>query len=254
MLREERISRELERRRAAIRSVARDLLGREGIAGFTMERVADEAGYARTAIYRYFSSKEDLIVELAIESLGVRVELYRRAMQFDARPRERIVAFGEVTCLLYPRHVLPQVFAFAHSVRDKTSVERQERLEALEQEDLELNLSVARDAVDKGDLALSLGITIEETVFGMNAMSQGIFHRIGSPPPLPGVGDPRPVLRRMGGRLLDGLGWRPLSTEWDYRATMARVYAEVFPPRVIAALGLVDEGASKAARQKTGGR
>ncbi len=32
-----------------------------------------------------------------------------------------MVAFGEVTCLLYPRHVLPQVFAFAHAVLDKTS-------------------------------------------------------------------------------------------------------------------------------------
>ncbi len=89
---------------------------------------------------------------------------------------------------------------------------------------------MARDAVANGDLDLSLGITVEEVVFGLNAFSQGIFERIGSPPPLVGVGDPRVVLRRMGGRLLDGLGWRPLSSEWDYRATMARIYAEVFPP------------------------
>ncbi len=56
MLRAERISRGVDRRRSAILEVARDQLSRDGIAAFTMERVADEAGYARTAIYRYFSS------------------------------------------------------------------------------------------------------------------------------------------------------------------------------------------------------
>jgi hypothetical protein len=66
-----------------------------------------------------------------------------------------------------------------------------------------------------------------------------MFERISSPPPAAGVGDPRVVLRRMGGRLLDGLGWRPLSSEWDYRATMARIYAEVFPPSLLAARGLL---------------
>ena len=178
MLRAERISRGVDRRRSAILEVARDLLSRDGMAAFTMERVADEAGYARTAIYRYFSSREELIVELAAESLELRVELYRRIARFEGRPRERMVAFGEVTCLLYPRHVLPQVFAFAHAVLEKTSESSQERLRALQQEDAELIASVAREAVANGDLDLSLGITLEEVLFGLNAFSQGMFERI----------------------------------------------------------------------------
>src|SRR5262245_38104383 len=76
-MRSARRSRELEQRRAAIRSVARELLAREGISKFTMERVADEAGYARTAIYRFFSTKRDLLIDLAVESLALRGELYR---------------------------------------------------------------------------------------------------------------------------------------------------------------------------------
>lgn len=254
MLRAERISRGVDRRRAAILEVARDHLCRDGMSAFTMERVADEAGYARTAIYRYFSSREDLIVELAAESLELRVELYRRIARFEGRPRERIVAFGEVTCVLYPRHVLPQVFALAHAVLEKTSESSQERLRELQREDAELNASVAREAVANGDLDLSLGITVEEVLFGLNAFSQGMFERMSSPPPLVGVGDPRVVLRRMGGRLLDGLGWRPLSSEWDYRATMARIYAEVFPPRLLAARGLIEEGVPVSRGSKTAGR
>ncbi|HEX2464224.1 MAG TPA: TetR/AcrR family transcriptional regulator [Thermoanaerobaculia bacterium] len=254
MLRAERISRGIDRRRAAILEVARDHLSRDGIATFTMERVADEAGYARTAIYRYFSSREELIVELAAESLELRVELYRRIARFEGRPRERIVAFGEVTCVLYPRHVLPQVFALAHAVLEKTSESSQERLGALQREDAELNATVAREAVANGDLDLSLGITVEEVLFGLNAFSQGMFERMSSPPSLVGVSDPRVVLRRMGGRLLDGIGWRPLSHEWDYRATMARIYAEVFPPRWLAARGLIEGALPETRGLKTAGR
>ena len=29
--------------------------------------------------------------------------------------------------------------------------------------------------------------------------------------------------------LLDGYGWKPLSTEWDYKATRERVYRDIFP-------------------------
>jgi AcrR family transcriptional regulator len=254
MLRAERISREIDRRRSAILEVARDHLSRDGMSAFTMERVADEAGYARTAIYRYFSSREELIVELAAESLELRVELYRRIARLESRPRERMVAFGEVTCLLYPRHVIPQVFAFAHAVLEKTRESSQERVMALQREDAELTASVAREAVANGDLDLSIGITLDEVLFGLNAFTQGIFERVSSSAPLVGVGDPRVVLRRMGGRLLDGLGWRPLSSEWDYRATMARIYAEVFPPRLLAARGLIEEGFPETKGLKTVGR
>jgi AcrR family transcriptional regulator len=246
MLRAERISRGIDRRRAAILEVARDVLGADGLPAFTMERVADEAGYARTAIYRYFSSREELIVELAAESLELRVDLYRRILdKFEARPRERLVAFGEVTCLLYPRHVLPQVFAFAQGALEKTWGGSRERLRTLQREDVELNASVAREAVANGDLDLAGGITVEEVMFGLDAFSQGMFERICSSPPPAGVGDPRVVLRRLGGRLLDGLGWRPLSGEWNYRATMARIYAEVFPPAWLAARGLIATGKSE---------
>lgn len=242
MLRAERISRGVDRRRSAILEVARNQLSRDGLTAFTMERVADEAGYARTAIYRYFSSREELIVELAAESLELRVELYRRIARFAGRPRERMVAFGEVTCVLYPRHVIPQVFAFAHAVLEKAPESSRQRLQALQQEDAELISDVAREAVASGDLDLSTGITVDEVLYGLSAFSQGTFERMSLPPPVAGVDDPRVVLRRMGGRLLDGLGWRPLSNEWDYRATMARIYAEVFPPSLLAARGLIREG------------
>ena len=29
--------------------------------------------------------------------------------------------------------------------------------------------------------------------------------------------------------LLDGFGWKPLRTEWDYAATLRRIATEIFP-------------------------
>ena len=233
------MSRDFERRCASIREVARDLLEREGIGGFTMERVADEAGYARSAIYRFFPSKRELLVELAVESLEVRLDLYRRAAAFDGKSRERLVAYGEVTCLLYPRLVMPQVFGHCQVGRFRKSDARLERLRELERQDDALVSSLVADAIASGDLELDAGLSIEEVVFALRAFTQGIFERVGSLPPASGIADPRAVLRRAGGRLLDGLGWRPLSNEWDYRATMSRVYLEVFPASLLAKLGLI---------------
>ena len=72
----------------------------------------------------------------------------------------------------------PRSSRLAHAVLEKTSESSQERLRALQREDAELNASVAREAVANGDLDLSIGITLEEVLFGLNAFSQGMFERI----------------------------------------------------------------------------
>jgi AcrR family transcriptional regulator len=252
--RQDRISRDFARRCAAIREVARDLLARDGIASFTMERVADEAGYARTAIYRFFPSKRELLIGLAIESLELRLELYDRVAELDARPRERLVAFGEATCLLYPRHVLPQVFGAAKSRRARRSDQGLDRLRTLQRRDERMVAMVAKEAIDSGDLVLAPAATLEETVFAVHALTQGIFERFGLGPKPVGISDPRIVLRRAGAQLLDGLGWRPLSNEWDYRATVSRIHREVFTPRFLAARRLLahPDGMERRAARKEG--
>jgi AcrR family transcriptional regulator len=239
--RQERISRQQEARRRDILNVARDLLTRSGLSHFHMETVAEEGGYSRTSIYRYFPSKEDLVMDLAIESVELRIGLYRRVQAWDARARERAVAFGEVTAMLYPRHVLPEVYA-VNAVREASTPERTRRFAQMEREQTEIVLAVAREAVECGDWQLPPDLNVEEAMFGIGTMTRGLFDRIDTPlPPGENVRDPQRVQRSMGSRLLDSLGWRPLSTEWDYAATMRRIYTELIPPEVRAALGLIEE-------------
>ncbi len=171
--REERISRQQEARRRDILAVARGLLTRDGLSHFHMERVAEEGGYSRTSIYRYFSSKEDLVMDLAIESVELRVGLYRRVQAWDARARERAVAFGEVTSMLYPRHVLPEVYA-VNAVREACTPDRTERFAEIEREQNEIVLAVAREGVESGDWQLPADLTVEEAMFGVGTMTRGL--------------------------------------------------------------------------------
>jgi hypothetical protein len=55
-----------------------------------------------------------------------------------------------------------------------------------------------------------------------------------------GVASPRLAVEVSLALLLDGYGWRPLSTEWDYRETRRRVQAEAFPAEVVA--GVLGDG------------
>ena len=239
-LRSKRVAREQARRERDILEVSRDLLARRGLYGFSMETVADEAGYSRTAIYRYYPSREELILALAVETAQLRYQLWKPIESFAARPRERLMAMGEVTSILYPRHVLPQVVALSNAVRGKTSAARRRALRALDREDRRLAIGIVNAALESGDLELPGGLSAEELLFGIDSLVRGIFTTIasGAAPGDLGIADPRRPLRVLGRELFDGIGWRPLSSEWNYGETMRRIYTELYPPAVLAPLGL----------------
>jgi AcrR family transcriptional regulator len=70
------ISSPAERRRAATRgriaAVAAQLVGEHGLAGATVDRIADAADISRATFFRYFNSKEDAVAE------GVNVDWLNR--------------------------------------------------------------------------------------------------------------------------------------------------------------------------------
>ncbi len=223
--------------------MARDVLQQEGVAGFSMERIAEEAGYSRTAVYHYFPSKEDVIMALAIETTELRLQLQDRVRHFDARPRERMVALGEVTAVLYPVHVVAEVIAYANAVRIKTSDELQQHLRNLDQQEDAVAAEVIAEAVQCGDLSLPQGIRLHELRYALDTFGRGIFSSIATATPFEelDIPDPRVLLRKVGVHFLDGLQWQPLSTEWDYSRTMRRIYSEVFPPAFLFSLGLASD-------------
>jgi AcrR family transcriptional regulator len=221
-------------------AVARLVVRSGGLTGLTMARIAARAGCSRPTVYQYFRNKEEVVVALAIESAGLRNRLYARVPSFVARTREQVVALAEVDAILYPDWPVLEETTYANALRARTGPERQEDLRGVQRVAYEHHLELARGAIAAGDVELGSGATVEQLVFTLATFSTGLFAPVsrGLPDLESEAADPRPAMHRLGSAFLDGLGWRPLSAEWDYRETLRRVYDEVFPAEFLESLGL----------------
>ena len=75
-----------------ILAAAQDVIGREGIQGASLDRIAALAGVAKGTIYLYFSSKEDLVCRV-IEALYERLlDQIEDSSSSNGSPRDRLRA------------------------------------------------------------------------------------------------------------------------------------------------------------------
>jgi hypothetical protein len=91
------------------------------------------------------------------------------------------------------------------------------------------------EAIDAGDLVLPPGLTPHNLCFVFWASRWGASYIIRSDTPLDeyGITDPDLAMNLAINTLMDGLGWKPLSSEWDYVDTVARIYEDVFPEEAV---------------------
>jgi AcrR family transcriptional regulator len=230
-----RRERERLRRKHDILSAAQKMVLEDGFGSFSMQSLAAATDYSPGAIYTYFDSKEDVLTALAIEAHRRKIALYGRVADFDARPRERMVALGEANVILFPDFYNIELFHFTECVRDRASRAHRERIRELDRIEYGYARAIVGDAVGCGDLMLPESMTVEDLVYTVSMQTVGVLGSLGVSLPLDelGVRDVVALQRRSGSILLDGFGWRPSSGEWDYRKTMRRIYGEVFPEVVI---------------------
>ena len=229
-----RKQREMEAREGMILDVAAGLLGEHGYLGLTMDRIAAGTEYSKGTIYNHFRSKEEVLVALCTQTGRLRVDWFERAATFRGTSRERMTAIGtslELFVTLHPEHFAGEQIATAESIREKVGAERSAALQGCEMGCMSVVTGIVRDAIAQGDLVLPEGTDPLSLVFGLWSMSYGGLSIIAGKPTLADMGleDPTAILRRNQQALMDGHGWHPLTTEWDYAATRARVLEEVFP-------------------------
>jgi AcrR family transcriptional regulator len=232
-----RKQREIQQREGHILDAARKILLERGYLGLTMDRIAQAIDYSKGTVYQHFTSKEDVIAAVTIQTFETRIYLIERAATFSGRPRERMVALGEADELffrLYPDYLRAQQIIRIGSLLAKTSDERLATIQAQRSRMLGIATGVIRDGVAQGDLNLPPGMTAEEMAFGLFSLVLGGRTLTGSRSELSVLGmvDPFRTIRQTTFLLLDGFGWRPLTTEWDYERTLRRVRQEVFPQEV----------------------
>jgi AcrR family transcriptional regulator len=229
-----RKQREIAEREELILDVARSLLLERGYLGMTMERIAQATEYSKGTIYQHFANKEEILGVLTVRTLERNFGVFGRAFAFDGRPRERMAAIGESYELRF--RLEPQDFALCEhlaspSLRAKIPESRLEQLAEVEARPMQLMSRIIEDGVRAGDLELPRGMTPAHICFGLWALHDGAFKIIGSGIPIEdkGIQEPFQVLREQAKCLMDGLGWRPLSSEHDYESTYERIRQEVFP-------------------------
>ena len=229
-----RKQREIEAREELLLATAARLLGEQGYLGFTMDQLAAATEYSKGTVYNHFRSKEEVMVALCTQTGRVRVSWFERAALFQGGSRERMTAVGvsiELFVRLHPQHFAVEQIVTADSIRQKISDERAESLQAAELGCVETVRGIVRDAVSHGDLEMPADTDPTSLVFGLWALSYGGLSMIAGKPTLADIGlaDPLATLRRNQQALMDGHGWAPLTNDWDYDATRARVLEEVFP-------------------------
>ncbi|HAS63274.1 MAG TPA: TetR/AcrR family transcriptional regulator [Vibrio sp.] len=217
--------------------LAKSLVQEQGFSNLTMDKLTALSPYSKGTIYNHFCSKEDVIIALCIHSLKSEALLFARAGQFDGSSREQVVAM-HVGYRIYARMepVLSTCAIMAKSpwVLEKASPDRVKVMNELEEQVVTYADGLVLEAVSAGDLRFSPGIGSDSIVFanwaiafGSNALAQNASrsHCIKR------LQDPFTVLNNAN-MLLDGLNWKPLSTEWDYRKTWQRVEQELFSEEI----------------------
>lgn len=225
--------REIAEREEKILAVARRMLAEGGYLGLSMDKIASELEYSKGTIYQHFNCKEEALIALVNESQDVRVAMFKRAAQFRGNSRERLAAIGiaaELFVHLHPDYFHVDQIVRLASIWEKTSEERRAAMRSCEQHCVGTVSGVVRDAIAAGDLVLPDDVAPEDLVFGLWSINFGAFSILSTSTSLADIGikDPVEALRTDISMMLDGYGWKPLSTQYDYDATLKRIEREVF--------------------------
>ena len=230
----ERKQRELAKRRDLILDEAETAFGEAGYLGLNLDALAERVEYSKATLYNHFASKEDLLAAIAVRRLEERANLFGRALLFEGRPRERMCCVGVADEIM--QRNTPHIFSLmqmvrSHSLWEKASETTRERYERLAGTCYRAVMEVVGQARAAGDLpGEEADLPTARVVSGLIALSLGSY--------LLSQGNalyrflfgeaaqtPADYLPEQYDAYLDGLGWRPLSTETDYAATRERARA-----------------------------
>jgi AcrR family transcriptional regulator len=210
---------------------AREILNKNGFQALNLPELAKLSGYSKPTIYKYFSTKEDLMVALANQSTGKQIAYLERALTFEGRPREILHGIQSLNSGVLFESVRDAVLIHTDKIRSLAAPERRKLLDTYEERRIEIIAQIIREAVAVGDLVLPYRTNEYELQIAIMSTQMGALVLQESDSPVVGKWFKKINFSHgMFGRIiLDGLGWRPLTSEWRYSETVKRFYQEVFP-------------------------
>ncbi|MEZ8130070.1 TetR/AcrR family transcriptional regulator [Enterovibrio norvegicus] len=223
----------MRERESELLDIACGIVAREGFAQLNMDKVAAASPYSKGTIYNHFNSKEDLFAALAIQALGKKIPLFKRALDFEGTSREKLIAMHTGMHLfskLSPILAMCALVSRTPAVTEKSAPERLEKLNDLEELVVSFGDKFIELGQSSGDLTLAPGITSDSIVFANWAMAFGTSSLVNNATQSSCVSrqlSTNIVLQNLN-FLLDGMHWAPLSCDFDYQKTWERAEKDLY--------------------------
>ncbi len=217
--------------------IAERIMEEEGFSGLTMDKLVALCDYSKGTVYNHFNSKEDLLCALCIKGLRLTLSLFEKALAFEGGSRERILAIHfayRLHTLTHPTLFLCVLTSQTPAVKEKASPQRLALQQELDAQMTQCCDAAFKQAVSQGDL--SDAIDIADLVFGSWALSFGCNALMTMASEVDSIQriDKEETLLNNINLLMDGMGWQPLSSVFDYRCTWQRLASDVFPSEIAA--------------------
>ncbi len=231
-----RKEREFQAREELILTQARRLLIEKGFQAWNMEQLAESVEYSKGTLYQHFTSKEDLVLAVATDSLKTRADWFEKATKFKGTTRERSRAIGFACCEFAEKcpdffHI--EMMLKSASFWEKASEKRRQAHAFQGARCWRLLNNIVVEAMALGDLPRDLH-TPEQATFALVSVTVG-SHVMSQEPQIlvqAGITNPMMSVRLNQDMVCDGLGWKPLMKDFDYSETDRRIVKEVFPEAV----------------------
>jgi AcrR family transcriptional regulator len=218
----ERRAREFRQREDYLLDLATDMLLEQGQDAVTMERLAERSEYAKGTLYKHFGCREDLLCALTTRRMGKISGLFQQALTFPGTTRARLIASLMTYELYAARH--PEEFSLlialvSGPLSHRASQDHFQKLEQAQAQLFQVLRGLFAEAREAGDLP-ALPMDQDPFSFGLWSLVFGNYVLGNADPQLCGrlgVHSMASQLHSMVHLVLDGAGWKPLSTDCDYR-------------------------------------
>ncbi len=218
-----------------LQQVARHVLTREGLSGFTMERLAEAGEISRPTVYQYFGSREGALAATASSTIALCQRLFESSRRFQGELREQAMALMtgfEVLARFEPDHLETLEFLGMPWIKKTLPAPPLEALHSLVTGFGAHLTGLMNRAVEKKELVLPLGYPVAAAAFHTQNFYYGIFFAVARRRisfDLFATDRPWEVSRRGLHLYWDGIGWAPRAGDSDMEALHDRILRQCFP-------------------------
>jgi len=227
-------SRQIEEERLKeITLIAEGIIAKKGIGGLTLQEAISKSSISRGTFYKLIPSKETLLTYLGIKGVNYWLELVRKAVDYDALARERLVVLS-ATHILFNRlkPINYQCLFIANSEANKLLVnsDLNDILDVRINDLINYINNCIQLGINEKNLTMTSEIDTIDFAFFLWAVRYGATvtasnYKISS-------ADLTNKYKLFVNYSLDSINWKPLSNELNYERVLNDIFNEFYEKEI----------------------